>query len=357
MNPFPGQYYDGRSAQSHAVNVIPAPHGVAIILGDGTQLWWPFEQLQVRRTQQSIAFQKGEPLGESLVMDHPAFLAALAQLNPSIARGQRESPSDAWLKLGALTFAVLALIAVTIFYGFPLLISAMASFVPISVEKRLGEASLPVLAPAAKRCTDPTIDRIVGRLARASGDDRYEFHTYIVEDPTVNAFAAPGGYIVIFRGLLDKTRLPEEAAAVLAHEMQHVLHRHSVRGMMRGASIWIGLALLTGGSPDVITGLAGSLGGLAYQRGDESEADLDGLRLLEEAGIDPEAMVRMLELLDNVQGDAPEPLKYFSSHPLTKERIEAVRTRAARFQGRTGPLLSGEKWPPRQCQNANFKPN
>lgn len=350
MNSFPGQYYDGRSAQSHAVVVTPAPHGVAIQLADGTQLWWPFEQVTVRRTALSISFQKGAPLSESLVMDHPAFLAALTRLNARVAGGQSESHADIWLKLGGLTLAVLALLVAAVVYGFPMLVSAMASLVPISVEKKLGEASLPALAPAAKRCSDPSIDRIVSQLSRASGDERYEFHTYIVEDPMVNAFAAPGGYIVLFRGLLDKTRRPEEAAAVLAHEMQHVLHRHSVRGMMRGASIWIGLALLTGGSPDIITGLAGSLGGLAYQRGDESEADRDGLRLLEEARIDPEAMVRMLEILENVQGDAPEPLRYFSSHPLTKDRIEEVRKMASGYRGKAVRLLIGEKWPPALCR-------
>ncbi len=357
MNEFPGQYYDGRSAQSHAVTVIPAPHGVAIRLADGRQLWWPFEQVKVRRTAQSIAFEKGEPLPESLVMDHPAFLAAMEQLNPRVAQGQRESHADAWLKLGALALGAVLCCAALVIYGFPLLIGAMASLVPVAAEKKLGEASLSMLAPEGKRCSDPAIDGIVRQLSRAAGDERYEFRTYIVEDPMVNAFAAPGGYIVIFRGLLNKTRRPEEAAAVLAHEMQHVLHRHSVRGMMRGASIWIGIALLTGGSPDALTGLAGSLGGLAYQRGDESEADRDGLRLLEDARIDPQAMVRMLELLDSVQGDAPEPLKYFSSHPLTKDRIDAVRRMADGYRGKPVRLLSGEAWPPPPCQKANFKPN
>ena len=108
MNQFPGQYYDGRSAQSHAVTVTPAPHGVAIQLADGRQLWWPFEQIVVRRSTQSISFHKGDPLPESLVMDHPAFLAALEQLNPRVARGQGESHGEAWLKLGALALVCVA---------------------------------------------------------------------------------------------------------------------------------------------------------------------------------------------------------------------------------------------------------
>lgn len=349
-NSFPGQYYDGRSAQSHAVTVIPAPHGVAIQLTDGTQHWWPFDQVKVRRSERSITFEKGDPLPESLVMDHPAFLAALAQLNPHVARGLEELYADQWMKLGAIALVAVGFLVALVVYGFPMLIGAMANLIPLPVERKIGEASLQMLAPPSVRCSDPAVDRIVSQLSKAAQADRYEFKTYVVENPMVNAFAAPGGYIVIFRGLLDRTRRPDEAAAVLAHEMQHVLHRHSMRGMLRGASIWIGLALLTGGSPDTIAGLAGSLGNLAYQRGDESQADRDGLQLLEAANIDPDAMVRMLELLDDVQGDMPSAARYFSTHPLTKDRIDAVKRMADGYRGKPGRLLDGERWPPPKCR-------
>jgi predicted Zn-dependent protease len=185
---------------------------------------------------------------------------------------------------------------------------------------------------------------IVDRLKAAASPAKYEFEVYVAEDDMVNALAAPGGYIVIFRGLLNKTKRPEEAAAVLAHEMQHVIRRHSVRGLMRNMSIWLAMIVLTGGGD--IASIAGTIGGLHYQRADEDQADEEGIRMMNEARIDPRAMVSMLELLDKVSGDAPEVLKYVSSHPMTRDRIERMEKMAGELGGITRPLLSGETWPP-----------
>jgi len=346
---FPGQFYDGRSASNQAVRVTPAPHGVAFQLEDGTQYWWPFEATTVRRSDVSLTFEHGQPLPQSLVMDHPGFIAAMQQLNPRVAGGQQPDNHDLLLKLGAIAAVCIALVIALVVWGFPWAIGVMASLMPVSVERKIGEAVLESMAPKAKRCSDPSIDRMVAMLGEGAPRNPYTFEVYVVEDQMVNAFAAPGGYVVIYRGLLDKTRRPEEAAAVLAHEMQHVIQRHSVCGMMRGLSIWVALALVTGNAGDTLIQLAGTLGNLHYQRGDESEADLEGLRMLEGSGMDPKAMVSMLQLLDSVQGDAPSAAKYFSTHPLTRERIDQVRELAEESRGSTRPLLPGVRWPPERA--------
>jgi predicted Zn-dependent protease len=313
---------------------------------DGTQYWWPFEETTVRRSDVSLTFQHGHPLEQSLVMDHPEFIAALSQMNPRVAAGQRPNNNDLLLKLGAIAAVCIAFVVALVMWGFPWAIGAMASLMPVSIERKLGEAVLETMAPQAKRCSDPSINRIVSLLGEGAASNPYDFQVYIVEDPMVNAFAAPGGFVVIYRGLLNKTRRPEEAAAVLAHEMQHVIQRHSVRGMMRGLSIWVALALITGNAGDTIIQLAGTLGNLHYQRGDENEADVEGLRMMESSRMDPKAMVSMLQLLDTVQGDAPAAAQYFSTHPLTGERIERIKALAEESRGAWRPLLGGSPWPP-----------
>jgi Zn-dependent protease with chaperone function len=343
---FPGQFYDGHSAGTQAVRVTPAPHGVAFQLDDGTQYWWPFEETTARRSAVSLTFEHGQPLAQSLVMDHPAFIAAMESLNPQIAGGQRPSNHDLLWKLGALAAVCIGFIVALVVWGFPWAVSVMASLMPVSVEKKIGAAVVDSLAPKSKRCSDPSVNRIVSLLSEGAPRHPYEFQVYVIEDPTVNAFAAPGGYIAIYRGLLNKTRRPEEAAAVLAHEMQHIIQRHSVRGMMRGLSIWVALALITGNAGDTLINLAGTLGSLHYQRADETEADVEGLQVLENARIDTKAMVSMLQLLDSIQGDAPAAAKYFSTHPLTGERIERIRDLAADSRGTSRPLLAGMPWPP-----------
>lgn len=343
---YSGQFYDGRSAASQDARVTPAPHGVAFQLEGGPQYWWPFEETVTRRSELSITFQHGQPIAQSLVMHDPAFIAEMERLNPRAARGEPARGNNLWLMLGALAAGCVGLIVALVVWGFPWAIGALASFMPVSVEQKIGEAVVDSMAPPSKRCSDPTVTRIVARLAEAAPRNPYDFQVYVVEDPMVNAFAAPGGFVVIYRGLLDKTRRPEEAAAVLAHEMQHVIQRHSVRGMMRGLSIWVALALVTGSPGDTLIQLAGTLSSLHYQRGDETEADVEGLRMLEGSGIDPKAMVSMLQLLDSVQGDAPEVAKYFSTHPLTKERIDGIRELANEYRGSSRPLLTTGSWPP-----------
>lgn len=348
QTPYPGQYYDGNSAENRPVRVIPAPHGVAIVLSDETQLWWPFEQTKLHRTGNTLTFRKGEPIGETLVMEDPAFLAELRKLNPGVADGKPAGENDVFFQLLGYGLLAILILVLIVRWGFPLVGDVLANLMPVKVEQEIGKAALSFLVPKAGLCVDPSVERIVARLKDTAPDSRYDLHVYVAEDPVVNAFALPGGYIVIFRGLINKTANPEETAAVLAHEMQHVWKRHSARGMMRGLSIWVAVNLVTGGGD--IASIAGTLGALHYQRGDEEEADAAGLRLLEDAHVDPKAMVSMLELLDKLQGDAPSTLKYISTHPLTKERIDRMRKLAANYRGNDRELLPGQKWPPSVAQ-------
>ncbi|MBL8216152.1 MAG: M48 family metallopeptidase [Bryobacterales bacterium] len=335
---YPAQLGDGVSPPQ-SVQVILAPHGIAIQPADGPQLWWPFEQTQIHEQPQRVHIARGP---QFLILEDQSLLADWHRIRNS---GKRER--DIAISLVIAAIVIIGLLLTAAYYGLSFAASAFAKLVPRSTEETLGRAALESLAPKSKRCLDPAINRIAETLGATLPDSPYTFRVYVVNDPTMNAFAAPGGYIVIYRGLLDKTRKPEQAAAVLAHEMQHVLHRHSVKGMLRGVSIWLALALLTGDPTDTLAAIAGNLGSLHYQRADEQQADRDGLEMMGDAGIDPHAMVGMLELLDQVSGDMPRAAKYLSSHPLTGDRIEDIRQRAARANTkRVTPLLPSHRWPP-----------
>src|SRR5438046_2895507 len=126
----------------------------------------------------------------------------------------------------------------------------------------------------------------------------YPLRVYVVDMPTVNAFAAPGGSVVIFRGLLQRTDSPEQLAGVLAHEFQHVLQRHSTRAIIQHTSSGLLIAALTG---DVTGPLAYGLeaarvlGHLRYSREAETEAGAEGLTMLLAARVDPAGMITFFE--------------------------------------------------------------
>jgi beta-barrel assembly-enhancing protease len=169
----------------------------------------------------------------------------------------------------------------------------------------------------------------------------------VVDDLTVNAFAVPGGQVVLLRGLVERTRTPEELAGVLAHELQHVLHRHATRLLLQHASTGLLLVAVSGD----ITGAmaygiesARVLGTLRYSRHLESEADMEGLRMLLAADVDPRGMIAFFETMRAAERGAPSTLRYLASHPLAAERVETLKELAGSHAKEFRPLLPGLDW-------------
>ena len=142
-----------------------------------------------------------------------------------------------WLTLWA-ALATLALGLGLYKWGIPLVADLITPHVPVSWEEHLGESQLKLMVPPATRLENPRLERAIGViLARLTGTlphCPYHFHVTVSNQPVINAFALPGGNIVVYRGLLELTHSPEELAGVLAHEMQHVLKRHSTRRIIPG---------------------------------------------------------------------------------------------------------------------------
>jgi predicted Zn-dependent protease len=174
-------------------------------------------------------------------------------------------------------------------------------------------------------------------------DERFSWEPFLVRDPSVNAFALPGGYIGVHLGLIAITSTRDELAAVLAHELSHITQRHIARSIAAAKRISLAsLAALVVGliaagrsrSPDaanaVVMGSQGAAaqGQLNFSRDVEREADRVGFGVLSGAGFAPSGMVTMFEKLDkgsrlNDGGGYP----YLRSHPLTTERIGDARAR------------------------------
>jgi beta-barrel assembly-enhancing protease len=167
-----------------------------------------------------------------------------------------------------------------------------------------------------------------------------------VRDSAVNAFATPGGFIIVNSGLIEATKTPEELAGVLAHEVQHVVHRHTTRAIIREAPLRIALSALAGGGSEIGTAanVVGTLGVLRYRRGDEAEADRDGLRLLEAARVDPAGMVSFMRALEARHEDAPRFIGYLSTHPHAADRVNALEALAAAGRGQWRPVLDAKGW-------------
>ena len=219
-----------------------------------------------------------------------------------------------------------------------LLLPLFAGCVSEQREQEMGDLMAIDINAQLPMVEDPVLNAYVtslGRaLARVSERPGLDYHFYVINSPTVNAFALPGGHIYLTRGLIEQTRSGGELAAALAHEIGHVAERHGVDKMQRqlrtGSLVSVLYNLILGGEPDLLRResleLGGALWSARHSRQAEGEADARAVEYLLRAGLDPDAMVSLLRKLVAVETqDSSRVAGWFSSHPLTRERIvEAV---------------------------------
>ena len=174
-----------------------------------------------------------------------------------------------------------------------------------------------------------TIDTAGTRQLQAFADHlelskQYPIRLTLVKSKIVNAYALPGGQIVVYSGILEKIKTPEALVALLAHESTHVTERHSLRSMLRSAANGIIISVLfsdASGISGALVSNAETLNGLHYSRSLETEADEKGMELMLKNGVNVDGMRQLMIELE-AEGDIPASISFLSSHPLTKERIK-----------------------------------
>jgi predicted Zn-dependent protease len=225
------------------------------------------------------------------------------------------------------------------------------------LEQRIGVSfmrqvrqSMPVLDDAL---VNDYLDGVGQRLGRNSGDAQRGFDFFVVVDPTLNAFAGPGGHIGVHSGLILTTRTEDELASVLSHEIAHVTQRHLPRAFenqqrmtlptiaaMLGAII---LGAYGGGDAGVAAITAVQAGAVQNQidftRENESEADRIGIHTLASSGFNPQAMADFFERMHQaIRFSAGEQMPAFlRTHPVTLDRVSEARDRAQGLPGRQLP--------------------
>jgi beta-barrel assembly-enhancing protease len=191
---------------------------------------------------------------------------------------------------------------------------------------------LPIVQDAA---VHRYINQLGNQVARVADDRGLQYTFYVVNSDVVNAFAVPGGHIYINRGLIEQTDNLSELAGVLGHEVAHVVARHGVDQMVRMQRAELGANLayvLLGRPPGQLEQVGLQLGAGAYfashSREAEREADDLAVGYMMQAGIDPNGIVTFFQKLMSERQRQPGRVEqWFSTHPLTEERI--TNTRAA----------------------------
>jgi predicted Zn-dependent protease len=191
------------------------------------------------------------------------------------------------------------------------------------------------------------VNSIVRRLSSAAPGPRFPYQARVVNAADINAFALPGGYLYVNRGLIGAVRNEDELAGVIAHEMAHVAERHGTEQMTKAYGVQAGAGILGSilagrdrrlGLPEQIIGSVG-LNALVmkFSRDAENEADRVGAQMMARAGYDPLAMASFFDLLQQQRGSNPGAVsQFFSSHPSPANRSANIRRLAGSLErGRT----------------------
>ena len=233
----------------------------------------------------------------------------------------------------SIVLAVVGGLTLLLWFGSDLLVELAVDRIPVEWEQKIGESAYrDFLMQQTLLKEGPAvaaIDEITQRLTAQIPDNPYKFEISVVKSDVVNAFALPGGYVVVLTGLLQKAESGEEVAGVLSHEMNHVLQRHGLDRIVKQIGV-IGIMTIVFGDQQGLIGVMKQVGvellTLKFGRAQETEADVTGLRLLHRAKIDPTGMVTFFQRLSEKENGRVE---WLSTHPMSAGRAERLKTEIA----------------------------
>ncbi len=221
--------------------------------------------------------------------------------------------------------------------------------IPTSQEVSIGQAMAAEVSLTEKELADPQwqayLNEVGQRIVAICDRKDITYRFRVVESEQINAFAAPGGYIYFYTGLLKMMDSEAELAAVVAHEISHVVARHGIKRLQAamGVSLAYELAMGDRATETLETAVSVGMGLLfaSYSRGNEREADDYGMTYMVRAGYDPRAMETMFSKLAASGTEANAFERLISSHPDAQERIRNARSHLARLEPLSPELEMG----------------
>lgn len=331
------------------------------IAGPGVSLRWPLDGVSASMGgtgQGHLVLAPRATPGAELYLERAGLVAALEeQVAPPWFVEQVRGLSAASGRRWALSRTVALIVLVALVAGAGLLLLGarrlVLAAVPASWEEAVGQTVWEEHRATVTLADDPALQVFVEETARrllATQPERppYEFSFHVARDAEVNAFAFPGGVVLVNTGLIAAARTPDEVAGALAHELSHVLGRHSLQVALDQVGVLAAMGLLVGSHTSLLELQAAlSLTSSKFSRDNEREADALGLLMLHEAGLDPTAMGSLYERLAEEEHELRGPVgrALLASHPRAADRAAALADRAEALPPRPRQeLVSSARW-------------
>ena len=228
-----------------------------------------------------------------------------------------------------------------IFTIFPLIPDDTGMKVSIEQEEKFGKLIVdniinnnPAFVKVKNPVLDSELDIIMLRLVNGIYATDYDYHIIVIDSPVVNAAALPGGYILVFTGLIKITDKPEELAAIIAHEIGHIEKRHVISRIIKE----LGLSIIFSGDNMVLGEVFKYATSTAFSRQQEQEADDYSLKLLEKSEIHPIVMASVFRKLKEKVGDYGDNFEILSTHPNINSRIKSSLSYKLKKNFKSNPI-------------------
>ncbi|MBT2785771.1 MULTISPECIES: M48 family metallopeptidase [unclassified Halomonas] len=355
------QFFDGVTAYRHEVCISVLDDQQALVIHADSlaePVRWELSDLralsdssstaQLTLTRYTSSVDERDPA--RLIVTDSDFIAGLRATQPDLFR--RDVRKRTWLRMAGWGAGAVGAIALMLFVILPGMANILAEAIPIEREVAFGKAVtqqiewvLSSSSASTQRCDSPkgiaALNTMLERLT-AGRDMHYEIAVQVFEHPGVNAFAAPGGQVVILSALLEKAETPEEVAGVLAHEIGHVERRDPMRQALRAAGA-AGLLSMVFGDLAGAALVSEHLLTAAYSREAEVEADRFALDMLAAAQVDVAGFANFFARIEELEaGDIAIPER-LSTHPDSNWR-GAQAQHFAESQGETTAVLTSTEW-------------
>jgi len=304
---------------------------------------WVMRKVEVRFDfgSQATKVRNRDQPGAELIIEGNDAAKFITEMKEELEKPwYRKSGSKEWGRNLLLLFGILGILFLLYLLLVPRLSEAMASKVSVQTEAKLGDAVYNAMGISVFE--DSAKSRLLNEFfATMNVKSDYKINITAVNQDVVNAFALPGGRIVVYEALLRKLDSYPELAALLSHEFTHVNNRHSTKSIFRQLGSRIFLALLFGkmGSvTSVLISQADNLKSLTYSRKLEKEADMQGAELLIKRNIDPRGFIGLFNRLkeSTTAGSLPE---FLASHPDIDKRIESIKEMSKKAVVKENPQL------------------
>ena len=321
-------FFDGLQAGPKLALMYFNAEGISIQLGaywnkEATVLFFPYKQCSIQQT--------GNNLFVFLNRNATNYISFNADESFAVDLKQKFNQKDqsfagSLLRMNVFSLVIMVGILLTgVYWGISTIVPwAGLKLIKPSTETELGEKMYQSMMQA--ETIDKERTKLLQEFARSMQlSNNYPIKLTVVKNKEVNAYAIPGGNIVVYSGILRAMKSPDELAALLGHETAHINERHSLRSILRSAATGLIVSVVLNdisGIFSIVVENAEGLRTMHFSRGIEKSADEEGMKILVKNNIHPLAMKKLMERLKENSPEIPEVLSFMQSHPATDERIK-----------------------------------